>query len=252
MSTKPKLSSVMLAAGLAALIAGPAAAVDATAVTAVNVRSGPGVSFNQLDTLFAGEVVNVTECQSGWCYVEHDGPDGWVSGHYLSAAGSGGGTGSGGTGGGSGSGSDSGGGTGAGSGGGTATGSAAGDAALAIILGTILNGMSSHSAPAPAPAPAPGADLPYGPDTCKDGFVWRDAVPGDHVCVTPAARAQAAHENAIAGSRVNPTGAYGPNSCKPGFVWREAYSGDVVCVTPVRRTAVHQENADGPSHRVLP
>ena len=80
----------------------------------------------------------------------------------------------------------------------------------------------------------------------------RDAIPGDHVCVVPARRSAAANENAIAGSRVDPTGPYGPNTCKPGFVWREAYSGDVVCVTPARRTEVKQENIDGPSHRVNP
>ena len=99
--------------------------------------------------------------------------------------------------------------------------------------------------------PAP-VDLPYGPDTCKGGYVWLDAIPGDHVCVTPDRRATAANENAIAGSRVDPAGAYGPNSCVSGFVWREAYAGDVVCVTGDRRSEVAQENIDGPSHRVLP
>ncbi|MHB1111353.1 MAG: SH3 domain-containing protein [Devosia sp.] len=98
----------------------------------------------------------------------------------------------------------------------------------------------------------PAPDLPYGPDTCKDGFVWRDAIPGDHVCVTPDRRSTAASENAIAGSRVDPGGAYGPNSCVVGFVWREAYAGDVVCVTGERRSQVKQENIEGPSHRVLP
>lgn len=70
-----------------------ALAVPATAKSAVNVRTGPGTSFAKVDTLFAGESVNVTQCQSGWCYVEHSGPDGWVSGNYLQA-GSGGGGGS--------------------------------------------------------------------------------------------------------------------------------------------------------------
>ena len=100
-------------------------------------------------------------------------------------------------------------------------------------------------------ATAPAPDLPYGPDTCKNGYVWRDAIPGDHVCVSPDSRATAANENAIAGSRIDPGGAYGPNSCVAGFVWREAYAGDVVCVTGERRSAVRQENIDGPSHRVL-
>lgn len=60
-----------------------ALATGAVATTAVNVRSGPGVSFAILDTLYGGEPVTVTQCQSGWCYVEHSGPDGWVSGNYL-------------------------------------------------------------------------------------------------------------------------------------------------------------------------
>lgn len=104
----------------------------------------------------------------------------------------------------------------------------------------------------PPTPPAPTPPLPYGPDTCKSGFVWRDAIPGDHVCVTPGSRSTAAAENASAGAHVNPAGTYGPNTCVAGYVWREAYTGDVVCVVPARRDAVHQENAEGPSHRVMP
>jgi hypothetical protein len=106
----------------------------------------------------------------------------------------------------------------------------------------------SISLPTP---PTPGPSLPYGPDTCRDGFVWRDAIPGDHVCVTPDRRSTAASENAVAGARVDPLGAYGPNTCLAGYVWRDAYSGDVVCVTPDRRNQVHDENAAGPAHRVI-
>ena len=93
--------------------------------------------------------------------------------------------------------------------------------------------------------------LPYGPDTCAEGFVWRDAAPGDHVCVTANSRQRAANENAAAASRIDPAGAYGPNTCIDGFVWREAFAGDVVCVTPARREAVRQENATGVARRVL-
>jgi hypothetical protein len=32
----------------------------------------------------------------------------------------------------------------------------------------------------------------YGPDTCVSGMVWREAVPGDQVCVTPERRAAVA------------------------------------------------------------
>ena len=38
-------------------------------------------------------------------------------------------------------------------------------------------------------------------DTCKQGFVWREATKDDHVCVTPATRTQAA--NTIARPRVD-------------------------------------------------
>ena len=41
----------------------------------------------------------------------------------------------------------------------------------------------------------------YGPDTCKQGFVWREAFGGDVVCVPPAVRQQAANDNAAAASR---------------------------------------------------
>lgn len=43
--------------------------------------------------------------------------------------------------------------------------------------------------------------LPYGPDTCRQGYVWREAVPNDHVCVTPQTRSQAAIDNSQASNR---------------------------------------------------
>lgn len=102
-------------------------------------------------------------------------------------------------------------------------------------------------------APAVQADprLPYGPDTCLEGFVWRDAAPGDRVCVKPVSRTRAAAENSMAPSRIDPLGAYGPFTCINGFVWREAFRGDVVCVVPARRDAVQVENAMGAARRVL-
>jgi len=68
-----------------------ALAVPAVAKSAVNVRTGPNVSYTKVDTLHKGEAVNVVQCKSGWCYVEHSGPDGWVSGNYLAAPSGGGG-----------------------------------------------------------------------------------------------------------------------------------------------------------------
>ena len=91
--------------------------------------------------------------------------------------------------------------------------------------------------------------LPYGPDTCAQGYVWRDAFAGDRICVTPASRNQAASDNAAAASRVNPQGAWGPNTCVNGYVWRVARPSDLVCVTPAVRNQTATENANPNAHR---
>lgn len=86
-------------------------------------------------------------------------------------------------------------------------------------------------------------DCSSGPDTCIQGFVWREAVPNDHVCVTPQVRQQTRSDNAQAAARRSPTGGpFGPNTCLSGFVWREAFSGDRVCVTPRTRAQAAQDN----------
>jgi len=80
-------------------------------------------------------------------------------------------------------------------------------------------------------------------DTCLQGYVWREAVPDDHVCVTPETRTQAAQDNGLAASRRSPTGgAYGPDTCLQGYVWREAVPDDHVCVTPETRTQTADDN----------
>ena len=43
---------------------------------------------------------------------------------------------------------------------------------------------------------------PYGPNTCKSGFVWRAARPSDLVCVTAQGRAQVKLENDTAWDQV--------------------------------------------------
>ena len=83
---------------------------------------------------------------------------------------------------------------------------------------------------------------------CVLGFVWREAGPGDHVCVTGLAREAARAENQLADSRRSPNGGpSGPNTCKQGFVWREAFPGDQVCVPGTARSRVRGENTVGPS-----
>jgi hypothetical protein len=82
-----------------------------------------------------------------------------------------------------------------------------------------------------------------GPGTCIQGFVWRQAIPPDHVCVTPQMRQQTQSDNSQAQARRNPAGGpSGPDTCRSGFVWREAFSGDHVCVTPQIRSQAAQDN----------
>jgi len=78
------LATATAATAFLALSAGSALALSAHATGNVNVRTGPSVSYNKVDTLHTGENVEVKQCQNGWCYVEHSGPDGWVSANYLS------------------------------------------------------------------------------------------------------------------------------------------------------------------------
>lgn len=87
----------------------------------------------------------------------------------------------------------------------------------------------------------------YGPGTCLEGYVWREAVPGDMVCVTGEQRDQAAYDNSQAASRVNPDCAWGVDSCQYGYVWREAVPGDVVCVTAEVRDQVAYDNTQAAS-----
>lgn len=114
---------------------------------------------------------------------------------------------------------------------------------IAIAAGLSLSS-SIIGLMAATPAQAGGA---YGPDTCRQGYVWREAFPGDHVCVTPKTRSQAAYDNSQAPYRRNPGGgAYGPDTCRQGYVWREAFSGDHVCVTPQTRSQTAYDNSQAP------
>ncbi|BDX31326.1 hypothetical protein TUM20985_18730 [Mycobacterium antarcticum] len=99
------------------------------------------------------------------------------------------------------------------------------------------------------PAPVFADPLPYGPDTCVNGFVWREARSGDTVCVTPATRGQIAAQNANAGANKDPSQASGPESCSQGYVWREAFDGDTICVTPAVRSATLADNAAAASRK---
>ena len=93
-------------------------------------------------------------------------------------------------------------------------------------------------------------DCTYGPDTCTQGFVWREASQNDHVCVTPQEREKTSLDNTLADQRRDPNGGvYGPDTCLQGFVWRDAFSGDHVCVTPETRAQAAQDNQNADSRK---
>lgn len=89
-----------------------------------------------------------------------------------------------------------------------------------------------------------------GPETCRQGYVWREARASDLVCVSPQTRTQVAADNAAKAGRWT-NGAYGPHTCIVPYVWREAFAGDDVCVSGSQRTLAAQDNAAGSSRKVL-
>lgn len=86
MTNFSKASGAALAITLS-LFAGTALAASGIATGNVNVRTGPGTSFSKVDQLYDGEHVEIKECASGWCFVEHTGTDGWVSSNFLAVGG---------------------------------------------------------------------------------------------------------------------------------------------------------------------
>ncbi|WP_140158064.1 hypothetical protein [Micromonospora sp. NBS 11-29] len=122
-----------------------------------------------------------------------------------------------------------------------ATGSGWRRLAQALAAVALLSGVLGVAAPAQA------ADLPWGPYTCASGYVWREAVPGDQVCVTSQTRTDTQTENALGPSRRESNG-----FCKSGFVWRETRPSDLVCVVPSSRDRAYSDNANAPFRLVDP
>ncbi|WP_432923062.1 hypothetical protein ACQPZZ_25840 [Microbispora sp. CA-135349] len=107
--------------------------------------------------------------------------------------------------------------------------------ATAAISGLVV------TAPVTLMAGPASAGGDYGPDTCLEGYVWREARPSDHVCVSPQERAQVQKDNAIKESRWV-SGANGPHTCTDDFEWRNAFPGDDVCVFGKERIDVEVQN----------
>jgi uncharacterized protein YraI len=80
-----------LAAGLTAVAlfatAGTALAATGVATGGVNVREGAGTDYDVIGTLAKGEIVEIVDCGGGWCEINDDGDEGYVSAAYLALLG---------------------------------------------------------------------------------------------------------------------------------------------------------------------
>jgi len=109
-----------------------------------------------------------------------------------------------------------------------------------LVAAGVLAGMCGITRPAAA-----DDDLVYGPETCVQGYVWREAFEGDTVCVVPGFRSQVFADNAAAEARRQP----GSRNCVSGYVWRVARPSDLVCVPPEIRSMVVTQNRQRDAHK---
>src|SRR5437763_17037540 len=76
-TTKFSLGALMATAALAA---SAVVALAAPAVTTSNTQLRDDASYgaNWIETLYQGEHLNVQDCSGGWCFVDHEGNEGWI------------------------------------------------------------------------------------------------------------------------------------------------------------------------------
>ncbi|WP_417205055.1 DUF1236 domain-containing protein [Antarctobacter sp.] len=82
------LRTAMLTASTAIFAAGSvAAATTATAVTDLNIRSGPGPQYEITGVITGQDQAEVDGCldEVNWCKVSYEGQEGWAYGAYLTA-----------------------------------------------------------------------------------------------------------------------------------------------------------------------
>ncbi|MDB5538782.1 MAG: hypothetical protein JWQ89_509, partial [Devosia sp.] len=82
MFSKKIIASIVAGVTLLAS-AGVAMAYPSETLRPATVHSGPGPRYSVVGTIPAGESVNVTACQTGWCFVQSPGPSGWVGAGAL-------------------------------------------------------------------------------------------------------------------------------------------------------------------------
>jgi hypothetical protein len=77
------LSIRILSATLAILAVSGGVAAAQSPVTNLNMRSGPGTSYQVLGVIPAGAPVAVLGCDGRWCQVNYAGRIGYANGNYL-------------------------------------------------------------------------------------------------------------------------------------------------------------------------
>jgi uncharacterized protein YraI len=68
----------VVAIGALAVSAIGALAAPAVATSDTQLRDDASYSADFIDTVDAGDPVDVQDCTYSWCYVDHDGTEGWI------------------------------------------------------------------------------------------------------------------------------------------------------------------------------
>jgi uncharacterized protein YraI len=82
MNLKLTLTAALAAVALITAT-GSAFAAPGVALNTVNVREEPELGDNVIGQLAKGEFINIIECDAGWCAIDDDGDEGYVSASYL-------------------------------------------------------------------------------------------------------------------------------------------------------------------------
>ena len=86
-STKFSIAA-FIAMGAFAASAVVALAAPAIATSTTTLRDDASYSADGIETVYAGDEVDVQDCTYSWCYVDHDGTEGWIRKSRLAFVGS--------------------------------------------------------------------------------------------------------------------------------------------------------------------
>jgi hypothetical protein len=100
---------------------------------------------------------------------------------------------------------------------------------------------------AATPSGSLGQAVGFGPETCRSGYVWREATVDDLVCVPPEVRDQALADRAEAEAGRNTAA-----GCTDGLVPRSANPNDTACTTPEIAASIVAQNQRHESRKLLP